>query len=160
MTLNLEPSAIRQAVEGTTLRKLAFIGGRFVPAIAGRTFTSEDPATGKPLADIAACDRDDVDRAATAARVAFESGVWSRRSPASRKKVLLKLAELVDHNAAELAVLDCLESGKPIADCVKIDVPESVNAINWHAEAIDKIYDHIAPTGAVLLGVSSHGTFR
>src|SRR5436305_8713127 len=73
----------------------AVIDGKLVPSASGKTFDCVSPIDGRVLAGVAACDTADVDRAVAAARAAFESGVWSRRAPAERKKVLLKLAALM-----------------------------------------------------------------
>ncbi|WP_298443943.1 aldehyde dehydrogenase [Gordonia sp. (in: high G+C Gram-positive bacteria)] len=123
----------------------AFIGGEFRPARSGRTFTSSNPATGAPLAEVAACDTDDVDDAVAAARAAFDDGVWPRSHPAERKKVLLRLADLIDANSRSLALLESIDSGKPILECETVDVPETAEVIRWHAESIDKIYDQVSP---------------
>ncbi|MEX1206482.1 MAG: aldehyde dehydrogenase, partial [Dongiaceae bacterium] len=128
-------------------RNQAFIDGKYVAAASGETFDCINPATGKVLTRVAACDKDDVDRAVRAARAAFDKGVWSRRSGAERKKVLLRFAELIDEHATELALLETLDMGKPIRDSSKIDIPLSAACIRWYAEAIDKVYDEIAPTG-------------
>ncbi len=147
MSLALESAAIESAVLALDLRTDAFIDGRFSPARSGKRFATENPATGKVIAQVAACDLADVDRAVQSARKAFEGGAWSRMSPLNRKKVLLKFADLLEANAGELALLDCLEGGKPIGDCVNTDVPETIHCIRWHAETLDKIYDRVAPTG-------------
>ncbi len=128
------------------IRHLAFIDGRFVPATAGRTFPRISPIDGRVLTNVAECDADDVDHAVASARRAFESGAWSRMAPKLRKKVLLKLAELMRKHADELALLETLDMGKPISDSLAVDVPASANTIQWYAEAIDKVYDEIAPT--------------
>jgi gamma-glutamyl-gamma-aminobutyraldehyde dehydrogenase len=147
MSLILQPKAIQTAVAKLKFRTQAFIDGKFVKAQSGKTFTTENPATGRPLAQIAACDAPDVDRAVKAARKAFDSGVWSRMKPADRKQVLLKFAELIEAHAGELALLDTLEAGKPIGDCATMDIPDTITCVRWHAEAIDKLYSHVAPTG-------------
>jgi len=147
MTLTLESSAIDAAVSALQFRTGAFINGRFTAAQSGKTFPTENPANGQVITQVAACEAADVDLAVRSARKAFDSGTWSRMSPLNRKKVLLKFADLLDANAAELALLDCLEGGKPIGDCVNTDVPETVHCIRWHAETLDKLYDRIAPTG-------------
>jgi 4-(gamma-glutamylamino)butanal dehydrogenase len=147
VSLTLETPAIRSAVSALNFHTNAFIDGRFVPAQSEKTFSTENPATGKELAQVASCEAADVDIAVRSARNAFNSGAWSRMSPLNRKKVLLKFADLLEANAAELALLDCLEGGKPIGDCVNTDVPETIHCIRWHAETLDKIYDRIAPTG-------------
>jgi 4-(gamma-glutamylamino)butanal dehydrogenase len=153
MQLTLEPKAIKAAAARLKFRTLAFIDGQFVPAQTGRTFITENPATGQPLTRIAECDAADVDRAVQAARRTFENGAWSRMKPAERRRVLLKFGELLEANAGELALLDCLEAGKPIADCVNIDLPDTIHCIRWHAEAIDKLYDRVSPTGPENLGL-------
>ena len=123
----------------------AFVDGGFRPAHSGKTFTTLNPATGAPLAELAACDGEDVDFAVVKARDAFQDGRWSRISPAERKDVLIRLCKLLTRNARELAVMESLESGKPIHDCETVDVPETIHCLKWHAEAIDKIYDQSAP---------------
>lgn len=128
-------------------RNQAFIGGQFVAAASGETFDSINPATGEVLAEVAACDVEDVNRAVAAARRAFESGSWSRAAPGDRKAVLLKLADLIRDNLEEMALLDSLDMGKLVTDAVTVDAPGSAHFFQWYAEAIDKIYDEVAPTG-------------
>src|SRR5690348_14845723 len=105
MALTLEEPSITKAVRSLSPRSNAFINGRFVPAVSGKVFTTENPAHGKPLAEIAACDGADVDRAVSAARAAFSKGSWSRESPSARKKLLLRFADLIERHDAELALL-------------------------------------------------------
>ncbi|MFT5399173.1 MAG: gamma-glutamyl-gamma-aminobutyraldehyde dehydrogenase, partial [Gammaproteobacteria bacterium] len=125
----------------------AFIDGKYQPAKSKKTFPSINPATGKTLANIAACGSKDVDFAVAKARDAFEDGRWSRMHPAERKEILIRLTRLIKRNQHELAVMECLDSGKPIMDCETIDIPETINCLIWHAEAVDKIYDQSAPVG-------------
>jgi len=124
----------------------AFIGGRSVPSVSGRTFDCVNPATGEVLAQVAACDTEDVDRAVRAARAAFESGVWSRMAPRERKDRLAAFADAISAHKEELALLETLDMGKPIRDSLAVDVPLTAQCIRWYAEAIDKLYDEIAPT--------------
>lgn len=145
--MKLEYSEIKKAARELRFRTQAFIAGQFTDAQSGKTFPTENPATGQPLAQVAACDTPEVDRAVKAARQSFESGVWSRRKPGERKQVLLRWADLLEANAAELALLDTLEAGKPIGDCATVDIPDTIACIRWHAEAADKLYSHVAPTG-------------
>jgi|GEM_PF-8533 len=130
-----------------SIRHQAFINGKFVNAASGKTFTSINPATGAVLADVAEGDEEDIDRAVTAARASFESGAWSRMAPMDRKAVLLKLADLIRENLTEMALLDSLDMGKLVSDAITVDAPGSAMFFQWYAEAIDKIYDEIAPTG-------------
>ncbi|NUO85608.1 MAG: aldehyde dehydrogenase [Cupriavidus sp.] len=129
----------------------AYIGGEWTDAADGATFDTINPATGAVLAKVAACSAADVDRAVAAARQAFEQGVWSGLSPRERKAVLLRLAALIETHREELALLETLDMGKPIGDTLAYDVPEAARTFAWYAEAIDKIYDEIAPTGANVL---------
>jgi gamma-glutamyl-gamma-aminobutyraldehyde dehydrogenase len=124
----------------------AFIDGQYRPALSGKTFATINPATGQAIAQIAACDAEDVDVAVSSARRAFESGVWSRRAPAERKQVLLKLAQLMMEHREELALLESLDVGKPIANAYNGDIVSSATCIQWYAEAIDKLYGEMAPS--------------
>lgn len=123
----------------------AYIDGAYRPAISGKTFATVNPATGETLADVAACGAEDVDFAVAKAREAFDDGRWSRMHPSDRKGILIRFAKLLTRNARELAVMESLDSGKPIYDCETVDIPETINCIKWHAEAIDKIYDQVSP---------------
>ncbi|MEM6615005.1 MAG: aldehyde dehydrogenase [Pseudomonadota bacterium] len=129
------------------IRDRAFIDGRFVPSSSGKTFKSINPATGDVLAEVAEGDAADIDAAVKAARRAFECGRWSKLPPGDRKAVLLRLADLIRENLHEMALLDSLDMGKLIQDAVTIDAPGSAHFFQWYAEAIDKVYDEVAPTG-------------
>ncbi|WP_428670233.1 aldehyde dehydrogenase [Roseibium sp.] len=123
----------------------AFIDGGYRPAQSGKTFATFNPATGETLAEIAACGTEDVDFAVQKARESFEDGRWSRLPPSDRKDILIRFAKLIARNRRELAVMESLDSGKTIYDCETVDVPETIHCLKWHAEAIDKIYDQVAP---------------
>ena len=128
-------------------RHQMFINGKFEDAASGKTFASVNPATDTVLAQVSEGDAEDIDRAVIAARAAFDNGSWSRESPQHRKTVLLRLAELIRANLDELALLDSMDMGKPVEDAANVDVPGSAMFFQWYAEAIDKIYDEVAPTG-------------
>jgi gamma-glutamyl-gamma-aminobutyraldehyde dehydrogenase len=138
------------------LRTRLFIDGGFVDAAAGGRFTTENPATGQPLAEVAEGDAADVDAAVRAARAAVERGAWATLAPAERKRVLLAFADAIDANTEELARIESLDAGKPIEDCRTIDIPETANTIRWHAEAIDKQNDDVSPTGRDALAMVVH----
>ena len=125
----------------------AFIDGKFVDSVSGKTFDSINPATEATLAEVALGEAKDIDKAVKAARTAFDDGRWSRMPPAERKSVLLKLASLISENLEEMALLDSLDMGKLVTDAHTIDAPGSAHFFGWYAEAIDKVYDEIAPTG-------------
>ncbi len=136
----------RQHAQTLRPRSQALIEGQFVDAASGKTFASVSPIDGRHLADIASCSDADVDRAVASSRAAFEDRRWSGRSPSERKKILQAFARLIEKHREELALIETLDMGKPIADSVSIDVRATVNCFDWYAEAIDKIYDEIAPT--------------
>lgn len=123
-----------------------FIDGKF-HAGSGPRLETVNPATGEVICEIATCNQDDVNLAVAKARESFEQGRWSKLHPSERKDVLIRLCKLLTRNRRELAVMECLDSGKPIRDCETIDLPETIHTIKWHAEAIDKIYDQTAPSG-------------
>ncbi len=129
----------------------AYINGRYVDALAGARFDCISPIDGRVLTQVAACDAPDVDAAVKAARTAFELGSWSQASPAQRKQVLFKFTELIEKHAEELALLETLDMGKPIRFSRSVDVPATVRCLRWYAEAIDKLYDQIAPTERAVL---------
>ncbi|TCT04754.1 aldehyde dehydrogenase [Aquabacter spiritensis] len=125
----------------------AFIGGRFVAAASGRRFTAVNPATGRPLAEVAACDAADIDRAVAAARAAFDDRRWAGLKPSERKRILVRFADLVRAHRDTLALTETLNMGKPISDAKAIDVRATADCIAYYGEAADKVYGEVAPTG-------------
>ncbi|OLL32147.1 aldehyde dehydrogenase [Burkholderia sp. SRS-W-2-2016] len=143
----------KQKAAELSLDGRAFIAGARCQAASGETFATLNPASGQLLAQVAKCDDAEVDRAVAAARDAFEAGVWSKAAPAHRKAVLLRLAQSIDEHAEELALLEAQEAGKPISECMGLDIPESAACIRWHAEVTDKRYDALSPSGAEVVGM-------
>ncbi len=92
------------------------IGGRFVDAASGKTFDDLNPATGELLAQVAEADREDVNRAVDAARTAFEEGPWARMSAGERGKILTRIADLLEREAAAIARLESQDNGRPIRE--------------------------------------------
>jgi acyl-CoA reductase-like NAD-dependent aldehyde dehydrogenase len=131
---------------GLKIPSLAFIGGRFVEARSGARFENLNPATGQLLGSVVHCGSDDVDAAVKAARKSFADGRWSRAAPDERKAVLLKLASLVRAHAEELAVMESIDSGKTIRDCLHEIGNEVPTFFQWYAELIDKSFGKVAPT--------------
>lgn len=131
----------------------ALIQGRRVEAADGETFEKHSPIDGRRLGAVARGRQADVDAAVAAARLAFEEGRWSRQPPAARKRVLQRFAEKILASKDELALLETLDMGKPIRYSTSVDVPAAARCIAWYAEAIDKVYDEIAPTGPQALAL-------
>jgi acyl-CoA reductase-like NAD-dependent aldehyde dehydrogenase len=124
-----------------------FIDGDHREPRSAATFTDTSPRDGRVLAEVPNCDAFDVDAAVAAARRAFDDGRWRNRSPRSRRRALLAFADAIEAHRDELALLESLDVGKPITDARRVDVPGCANTIRWYAEAVDKIYDEVAPTG-------------
>ncbi len=134
-------------------RAEAFIGGRFVPAASGRTFTDRASRDGRPIAEVAEGGAEDVDRAVAAARRAFDEGPWPTFHPRKRKAVLLRFAEAVRNDLEHLALLESLDVGKPIRDTLNVDVPSCATTLQWYAEWSDKLYGDVGPTGPEALSL-------
>jgi len=129
-----------------------FIDGKYYKG-SGALLATLNPSTGKEITSITTASDEDVDLAVEKAREAFDQGRWCRLHPSERKNILIRLCKLLTRNRKELAVMESLESGKPIRDCVQIDLPEAIHTIKWHAELIDKIYDQSAPSGDDALSI-------
>jgi gamma-glutamyl-gamma-aminobutyraldehyde dehydrogenase len=125
----------------------ALIGGKLVSARSGRVFEKHSPIDGRAIAQVARCERADVDAAVGAARAAFEEGRWRRAEPRERKRVLQRLAELIRTELDQLAMLETLDVGKPIQNSLQVDVPKASECIAYYGEFADKLNDEIAPTG-------------
>jgi acyl-CoA reductase-like NAD-dependent aldehyde dehydrogenase len=125
----------------------AFIDGEHVEPRSQATFSDISPRDGRVIAQVPNSDSADIDDAVGAARRAFDDGRWRDMSPRTRKRRLLAFADAIDAHTDELALLESLDVGKPIGDALRVDVPGCANTIRWYAEAIDKVYDEVAPTG-------------
>ncbi|MDH0863856.1 aldehyde dehydrogenase [Mitsuaria sp. GD03876] len=144
----LSPSAIDWHARAAALRAdgRLLVGGRRRDGAQGQRFAKHSPIDGRLLGEVARGDALDIDAAVTAARHAFDSGSWRARPPRERKRVLLRWAELLLSHREELALLETLDMGKPIADSLAVDVVASATCLAWYGEAIDKLYGEIAPT--------------
>jgi acyl-CoA reductase-like NAD-dependent aldehyde dehydrogenase len=129
------------------------IDGQRRDAASGQTFVKTSPIDGRTLGPVARGREADIDAAVASARAAFDSGRWSRQAPAARKRVLQAFAEKVLAAKEELALLETLDMGKPIQYSLSVDVPSTARTIAWYAEAIDKVYDEIAPTARSALAL-------
>ncbi|WP_102107992.1 aldehyde dehydrogenase [Oceaniglobus roseus] len=133
-----------------------FIGGRRTPALDGGLLDVVSPIDGRVLTQIADGSAGDVDAAVAAARAAFEDGRWCRMAPAARKKVLMRLGDLIEANALELSVLGVRDNGTEIAMAYKAEALSAAGTFRYYGEAIDKVYGQIAPTAENVLGLVHH----
>lgn len=130
----------------TQIETRLFINGDYVDAVAGGRFSTINPANGEVVAEMSEGMPEDIDRAVASARAAFKSGCWSRLAPRDRMEILYSFARLIDEHAGELAVLETLDMGKPIADVVAQDIPACIETIRFMAEGIDKIEGSVTNT--------------
>ena len=147
----LESTRWQDLVAGQPDLSKAFIDGAYVEAASGETLPCVSPVSGTTLTQVAACGSEDVDRAVTAARRAFDDGRWSERAPRDRKGVLLAFARQLLEHRDELAALMTIDMGKPISSS-EWEVDYSAECLQWFAEAIDHTYGEVAPLGAKALG--------
>jgi acyl-CoA reductase-like NAD-dependent aldehyde dehydrogenase len=122
------------------------IDGERRAAQSGETFTCVSPIDGRALGEVARGRAADIDAAVRSARAAFDDGRWAHKAPAVRKRVLQRFAEKILAARDELALLETLDMGKPIQHALGVDVPATARCIQWYGEAVDKLYDEIAPT--------------
>lgn len=122
-----------------------FIDGQWVPSASGKTFATYDPATEEEIAQVAEGDAEDVDRAARAARRAFESGDWPQMDARDRGRLLYRLADRMEEEIDELAALETLDNGKPITDSRHGDLPLVIDVLRYYAGYADKIHGSTIP---------------
>ncbi|WP_225548054.1 aldehyde dehydrogenase [Chromobacterium violaceum] len=147
-TINWQKKAEQLHFEGR-----AYIDGAYRKALSGKEFTTINPATGKVLASIEWCGAEDVELAVRAARRAFDGGAWSELAPRSRMEILKRFASLIQDNIEELALLESLDVGKPIANALSVDISNTAYCISWFAELIDKVPGEVVPVDPALLGM-------
>jgi 4-guanidinobutyraldehyde dehydrogenase/NAD-dependent aldehyde dehydrogenase len=146
LTDTIKGTQWHERAKALTIDARAFINGERVWATSGARFDDISPIDGRKLAEVARCDGADVALAVSAARAAFEDRRWAGMAPAARKRIMIKFADLMIAHGDELALLETLDMGKPIKYSLSVDVNAGTNCLRWYGEAIDKIYDEIAPT--------------
>ena len=124
----------------------ALINGKRVGSKDGQVFDCISPVDGRILTQVARCAAADIDTAVLAARAAFEDRRWCGLAPAKRKRIMIRFAELLEQNGDELAMTETMDMGKPVKYARGVDVNSAANCLRWYGEAVDKVYDEIAPT--------------
>lgn len=132
--------------KGLRLETRNLINGEFVDARSGAKFQTINPADNSVIAEVARSSEQDVDDAVRVARKAYRSGVWTKMSPRARMDILFKFADLAAQYAGEFAAMDILDMGKPVNDMVNIDVPQSIGALQFFAECVDKVNGLVTAT--------------
>jgi gamma-glutamyl-gamma-aminobutyraldehyde dehydrogenase len=148
-------STIDWALRAAALRidGRSVIDGKRLDAADGQTFAKHSPIDNRLLGAVVRGQAADIDLAVRSARAAFGDRRWAGKAPAVRKKLLQRFAEKILAAKEELALLETLDMGKPIQYSLSVDVPSTARCIAWYAEAVDKIYDEIAPTADTALAL-------
>jgi betaine-aldehyde dehydrogenase len=131
------------------LRTQLFIAGEFTDALSGETLATLNPHDNSEIAQVALAGREDVDRAVAAAQKAFPA--WSRLAAAERGRILLKVADLIEANADELARLESLDTGHPLRDSRRLDVPRTAGCFRYFGGMADKFQGETIPVEAGFL---------
>ncbi|XP_022776072.1 aldehyde dehydrogenase family 2 member B7, mitochondrial-like [Durio zibethinus] len=121
------------------------INGNFVDSASGRTFPTHDPRTGDVIAHVAEADAEDINRAVSAARKAFDEGTWPKMTAYERSRVLFRFADLLDKHTEELATLETWDNGKPYEQAAKVELPMISRIIRYYAGWADKIHGLTVP---------------
>src|SRR2546430_15572570 len=137
-------SSAQPAETNTPRTYQLFIDGQWVDAESGKTFATPNPSTGQTLAEVAEADKADIDKAVAAARKAFE-GKWSKMSARDRGRLLYKLSQLIERDAAQLAELESGDNGKPIKESLYVDLPQVVENFEYFAGWTTKIEGETIP---------------
>jgi phenylacetaldehyde dehydrogenase len=121
------------------------INGKWVDSVSGKTFPTYNPATGEVMAQVAEGDREDINRAVTAARNAFEKGPWRKLTASERGRLIWKLGDLLEENLEEFAELESLDNGKPLTVARVADVPLAADLFRYMAGWATKIEGNTIP---------------
>jgi aldehyde dehydrogenase (NAD+) len=135
------PAANAVAISATKL----LINNRWVNSVSGKTFATINPSTGEEICQVAEADAADVEKAVKAARAAFDHGPWRKTSASERGRLLLRLADLIEKHADELARLESLDNGKPVSVAKAVDVAGAAGCYRYFAGWADKVHGKTIP---------------
>ena len=141
--VQLDPSV--QRFVSASQRKM-LIDGQWVASASGKTFDTLNPATGEVLAKVAEGNAEDIDRAVKVARRVFDDGKWANSGPRERQQLLFRIADLIEQHAAELAQLETLDNGKPLAESSTVDIPAAADTFRYYGGWATKIYGETNPS--------------
>lgn len=127
------------------LQTKMLIDGKWVDAASGETFTTYNPATEEPIAQVPAGDKTDIDRAVTAARKAFDHKSWRKMDARDRGRLMYKLADLIERDIQQLAAIETLDNGKPISESLNADLPLVIDCLRYYAGWADKLQGSVVP---------------
>jgi aldehyde dehydrogenase (NAD+) len=156
MTTATAPASAAKSPRVQVRQTKMLIDGKWVDSASGKTFETLNPATGEVIARVAEGDKADVDKAAKAARRAFEKGPWRKMNARERGRLLNKLADLIEKNIDELAALETLDNGKPIRDSRNADLPLTIDCYRYYAGWADKIEGKTIPVNGPFFCYTRH----
>ncbi|MFZ2399732.1 MAG: aldehyde dehydrogenase family protein [Smithella sp.] len=136
---------IKNKVDKLNIEKRAFINGSFVESVNGEIINKVSPADGRDLSGLCACAGEDINNAVAAAKKSFESKIWRNKNPEEKKEFLFKLADLMEENREELAILDTIETGRAFKNYYYDSIPKAIQALRYFTESLDKYYDYAIP---------------
>lgn len=144
---------IEDFIKNRQIEKRAFINGEYVNSLSGSVISKKSSFNDMDLSGIAACDEVDVDRAVQCAKASFDSKVWCGKTPQERKDILLKMADIMESNKEELAILDTIETNRAYRNYLYDSIPKAIEAVRYFAEGIDKYYDMLIPPRGNQIGM-------
>lgn len=122
-----------------------FINGEYVDSIDKKEILKYSSIDGRVLPSLSACNEKDINNAVDIALQTYKNRIWVDKEPKEKQEFILKLADLVEKNIEELALLDTLETGRSLKNYYFDSIPKAVETMRWFANAIDKIYDYAIP---------------
>lgn len=145
MTATFASSLDPKVIEFISTPKRMFIGGQWVDSASGKTFDTVDPATGHTITTVPHGEVEDVNRAVTAARTAFEGGPWRTITPAQRQRILWNIGQGILDHADEFAQLESIDNGKSVAVARAVDVVWASEIFFYYAGWATKIEGRTIP---------------
>jgi phenylacetaldehyde dehydrogenase len=142
------PIAPSKAAKFLGSPKKNLINGKWVEAVSGETFSVYDPATGETIARVPDSGAEDIHQAVKAARHAFETGPWSKLSPSARGRLIWKIGDLILEHADELAEIESIDNGKPMAVARVADIPLAADMFHYMAGWATKVEGNTIPISA------------
>lgn len=140
MILNIE-----EKIQNLQIETRPFINGVYCKSIDGRSIPKKSSIDGRELPSLEACNEKDIDFAVKIALETYKNKIWADLEPKEKKRVILKLADLVEDNIEELALLDTIETGRSLKNYYYDSIPKAIEVMRWFAEASDKFFDHAIP---------------
>jgi len=138
----MDYNTINQKIQNLNIEKRAFIDGQYLEAIDQNTISKKSSIDGRDISGLSACNEKDINLAVTAALRTYKNRIWIDLEVKTRQRIILKLADLIEENLEELALLDTLETGRSLKNYYYDSIPKAIEVMRWFAHAVDKVYDN------------------